>query len=149
MASHEETAMKLALEVHEGQVDKGGEPYIRHPIRLMNKFSDETRRTVALLHDVLEDGKGITEETLRQHGFTEEVIEAVKALTREEDESYTAFIDRCSQNAIALDVKLEDLDDNLDMTRLKSVSGEDLKRAAKYRRAKKRLLKKRQRDLAA
>ncbi len=139
-----QTALRLAHEAHEGQVDKGGAPYIGHPLRLMRRFQDETRQIVSLLHDVLEDGRGITEDTFRNLGFSEDVISAVKAITRAPGESYMAFIDRCAKNAIAADVKLEDLDDNMDLTRLQSVGKEDLARQAQYRRAKKRLLKERQ-----
>lgn len=143
-----EAAIRLALEAHTGQVDKGGTPYILHPLRLMLRFRDPIRQIVAVLHDVLEDGKGINEERLRQEGFSEEIIEAVKALSRNEDESYMAFIDRCGANAIALEVKLEDLDENLDTSRLTSIGDEDLKRLAKYRKAQERL-RRRQSELAA
>lgn len=129
-----ETALSLALKAHAGQFDKAGKPYILHPLRLMLQFADETRQTVALLHDVLEDSSTTTDD-LRAAGFSDEIIEAVIALTRQANESYEAFIQRVKHNDIARSVKLADLADNLDLTRLTDPSEVKPQRIARYIRA--------------
>jgi len=49
-----EKAIKIAIEAHSGQVDKGGNPYILHPFRVMLNVSDKAK-VAAVLHDVVED----------------------------------------------------------------------------------------------
>lgn len=129
-----ETALTIALKAHAGQVDKAGKPYILHPLRLMLRFSDEKRQTVALLHDVLEDSP-TTPEDLKAAGMPEDVIDAVIALTKQPHERYEDFIQRVKQNDIARSVKLADLADNLDLTRLASPSDVKPERIARYIRA--------------
>lgn len=110
-------AIIAATIAHGKQVDKAGQPYILHPLRLMMKFKNSgTRMIVAVLHDVIEDTETTLEE-LRHLGFTEEVIEAVDALSRRESETYNEYIDRVLQNEIAVDVKIADIIDNSDITR--------------------------------
>lgn len=107
-------AIITATYAHEGQKDKGGEVYILHPIRVMLKFEawDNVYRIVAVLHDVVEDTH-ITLDMLRNR-FSKEVVEAVDALTRREDEEdYFVFINRCKGNPIAREVKMADILDNL------------------------------------
>ena len=50
-----EQAIKIAVEAHTGQVDKGGNPYILHPLRVMLSLDTEQERIVGVLHDVVED----------------------------------------------------------------------------------------------
>jgi (p)ppGpp synthase/HD superfamily hydrolase len=128
------SAIVFACGVHKGQVDKSGQPYILHPLRLMLKFSGEEERIVSVLHDVVEDGD-VSLSDLRQAGFSERVVEAVGCLSRRDDESYEAFIVRVSANELARKVKIEDVKDNLDVTRLSVVTERDLERVAKYHRA--------------
>lgn len=69
-------AILIATKAHQNQVDKAGKPYILHPIRVMMKMENETEQIVAVLHDVLEDCPDYDEESLRQEGFSSEVVEA-------------------------------------------------------------------------
>lgn len=103
-------AIIIATQAHAGQVDKGGNPYILHPLRVMLKMPDEKTRIVAVLHDVLEDTP-LTLEDLRKEGFSEDILEALDHLTRREGESYKKFIRRAKQHPISRLVKLEDIED--------------------------------------
>lgn len=129
-----EKALELALEAHRGQTDKAGAPYILHPLRLMSRFQDETAQTVALLHDVVEDGN-ITLDALAAHGFSADVVHAVDCLTRRRGESYEDFIQRAGSDPLARRVKVADIEDNLSVLRLPSLGEKDLQRVAKYHRA--------------
>lgn len=129
-----EIAIALALECHRGQKDKAGKPYILHPLRLMLKFRDEAQQVTAVLHDVVEDGD-ITLDELRARGISDEVVEAVDCLSRRKGEDYMAFIARINGNPLARAVKIADLKDNMDVTRLQQLTPRDLERIAKYHRA--------------
>lgn len=114
-----EDAIMLAAEMHKGQKDKCDEPYILHPIRVMLKMETEDERVVAVLHDIVEDC-GITLDHLKSLGYSEEIVEAIGFLTKHKNEKgrYAAFIDRvCSGPAIAVKVKLADIEDNMDPRR--------------------------------
>ena len=132
-------AIIIATEAHLGQVDKGGEAYILHPIRVMMSLKDYEHKIVAVLHDVVEDTI-VSSEDLRLQGFNEKIIEALIHLTRRKCESYDDFIDRVIKNPIATEVKLADIKDNMDLSRLKNPKEEDYIRLEKYKKAKKRLL---------
>ena len=126
-----EKALILAVQAHRGQVDKGGQPYILHPLRLMQKLDSEAGKIVALLHDVVEDSDVRLTDLIEQ-GFSEKIVSAVDALTKRPDEDYECYLARVADNKIARDVKVEDLKDNLDVTRLESLSDGDLRRISKY-----------------
>ena len=128
-------AIKLAVDAHERQVDKGGQPYILHPLRLMLAVNSEPARIVALLHDVVEDNPTFTLEKLRLAGYPQDVLEALDCLTKRPGEHYSDFIDRIKPNVLARKVKLADLRDNMDVTRLTKVTSDDLERLQKYRDA--------------
>jgi (p)ppGpp synthase/HD superfamily hydrolase len=128
-------AILIAAQAHLGQKDKVGEPYILHPLRMMLRFQSETEMIVAVLHDVVEDSPNWDFERLREEGFSEEIIEAVDHVTRREEESYEAFVQRSGQNPVARRVKLADLEDNMDLTRLKKVGGAEKARLARYHKA--------------
>lgn len=128
------TAIKIACQAHENQKDKSGVPYILHPLRVMQKFIDEETMMVAVLHDVVEDSP-FDLDFLAKEGFTTRILGAVDALTRRENEAYTDFIDRVSLNDLAVKVKIEDIKDNLDVTRLKHIVENDLQRIKKYHQA--------------
>ena len=106
-----EKALQIAVRAHEGQKDKDGQPYIFHPLRLMNAVEDEPVKIVAVLHDVVED-TSITYEDLRREGFEEVILAAVECLTHRKDEPYADYVVRCKSNVIARHVKLADLEDN-------------------------------------
>jgi (p)ppGpp synthase/HD superfamily hydrolase len=135
-------AIMLATLLHQGQKDKAGQEYILHPLRVMillgAKASVE-ERMAALLHDTLEDC-GMTRELLAQKSYPGEVLDALERLTKSsEDEEYGAFIARCAPDAIARRVKIADLRDNMDLSRIPSPTARDHERIAKYERALKYL----------
>lgn len=110
-------ALEIAYKAHIGQLDKGGSPYILHPVRVALHCQTEDEKIVALLHDVVED-TSITFEDLKAEGVDDRLLEALKCLTKEEGEDYKAFIERVSTNRLATKVKIQDLKDNMDVTRL-------------------------------
>lgn len=133
-----EQGMIVAAKAHMGQLDKGGQPYILHPVRVMLQCKTIEEKTVALLHDVLEDTP-VTVADLRQAGFPEEVVDAVVCLTKGEQEDYMAYIERVCNNPLAMGVKLADLADNMDLKRLPGLTPRDFRRLEKYIRAKMRI----------
>jgi (p)ppGpp synthase/HD superfamily hydrolase len=139
-----EDAIILAATKHRGQIDKAGSPYLLHPLRVMFNLgptATEEERMAALLHDIVED-TDVTFEDLRATGYPEAVIEAVQHLTKrpEEENDYEAAIRRVALNPIARKVKLADLQDNLDLTRIASPTAKDHARVEKYRKAREYLL---------
>ena len=106
-----EKALQIAAGAHEGQKDKDGQPYILHPLRVMNAVEGEVAKIVAVLHDVIED-TSVTSEDLRREGFDEAVLVAVECLTHRKGETYADYVVRCKGNVIARQVKLADLEDN-------------------------------------
>jgi len=128
-----EQAIQLATRLHAGQVDKAGEDYIQHPLRVMQAVDGETAKIVAVLHDTLED-TAIALSDLEE-SFGSEVAAAVQALTRSPEEDYFDFIRRVKQNAIATAVKVADLHDNMNLSRLPTVTEKDMARYAKYQKA--------------
>jgi (p)ppGpp synthase/HD superfamily hydrolase len=136
MAGTLERAIAIAAAAHEGQVDKAGAPYILHPLRMMLAVTTPEARMAAVLHDVVEDGD-VTLEQLRAEGFPAAVVEAVDALTKREHEEddYEAFIRRAALNPIAREVKLADLRDNADLSRIADPTEKDRARIEKYLRA--------------
>jgi len=126
-----ERAIGIACEAHVGQVDKAGEPYILHPLRLMVRMTTEAERITAVLHDVVEDSS-FTLEDLIAEGFAHEIVHAVDALSKREGEDYMQFVRRASEDPIARRVKRADLEDNLDLTRIRDLTDHDLERARRY-----------------
>jgi (p)ppGpp synthase/HD superfamily hydrolase len=129
-----EKAIAIAVDAHRGQVDKAGQPYILHPLRMMLRLDNEAERIVAVLHDVLEDAK-VTAADLRREGFSDEILDALAHVTKRKGENYQEFVARAAKNPIARRVKLADLEDNMDVRRLKRVTERDRKRLSKYLRA--------------
>jgi len=139
-------AIEIALDAHANDTDKGGEPYIRHPLRVMEAMDTETERIVAVLHDVEEDSEWTLAQIEKEFG--EEVRNAVDSLTKDEDkrkqmsdkEYYlTQYIPQVKNNEIARKVKRADLEDNIDLTRLPEVSKDDIQRLQKYHQALEKL----------
>lgn len=129
-----EDAIKLAVDAHSGQVDKSGQPYILHPLRVMFAVTGVTEQIVAVLHDVIEDCDYIVDD-LRQMGYSEDIIAALDCLTRHDDETYMEFVERAAANPIALKVKVADIEDNMDIRRLLEITDKDRDRLKKYRMA--------------
>jgi (p)ppGpp synthase/HD superfamily hydrolase len=115
-----EDAIILATKAHDGQFDKIGEHYILHPIRVMLSLNSKLERTVAVLHDVLEDTNTKPEEINEKFG--PDVFNAVVALTKKEGESYSAYLMRVAENPLALRVKRADISDNMSPIRLYKLS---------------------------
>ena len=131
-------AMELAEKAHQGQLDKGGNPYILHPVRVMERCETETEKIIAVLHDVIEDSD-YTLEDLKKEGFSEIILEALVCLTHREGEGYMEYIERICQNTLATRVKYADLQDNMDLSRIPDHTEKDFARLDKYKKAKKRI----------
>jgi (p)ppGpp synthase/HD superfamily hydrolase len=129
-----EKSIQIALNAHKGQIDKAGKPYILHPLRLMFQLEDEIGMIAAVLHDVVEDSD-ITLEDLRKEGIPEEAVEIIGHLTRDPEESYDNFIQRISGNRKAIRVKIKDLEDNMDFSRLSVIEQKDMERLVRYHKA--------------
>jgi (p)ppGpp synthase/HD superfamily hydrolase len=135
-----ERAIEIAVEAHKGVVDKGGNPYVLHPLRMMFAVSNEEEKIVAVLHDVIEDAAGWEFERLEKEGFSAIVIDALRSVTKiTEDEDYDAFVERAMSNPIGRQVKISDIKDNLDVTRIGELTEKDMKRLNKYKKALARL----------
>lgn len=125
----------LATNRHAGQFDRGGNPYILHPLKVMYylKSDDEELQCIALAHDLVED-TDTTFAELNEMGFTKRVIEGIRALTKMPGESYDEYKIRVKSNPDAIKVKMCDLRHNTDIRRLKGVTEKDLARMEKYHR---------------
>lgn len=129
-----ERAISIAVEAHRGQQDRNGAPYILHPLRMMCCVATEAEKVVAVLHDVVEDTDW-TFEDLKREGFDDGTLKALDCLTKREGEDYEDFIQRSAKNSLAHRVKIADLEDNMDVRRLKRVTEKDRERLEKYLRA--------------
>ena len=134
-----ERAIEIAVKAHAGQIDKAGEPYILHPLRLMFAVNGVYNRMVAVLHDVVED-TSVTIDNLKAEGFPSEVIEAVQALTKQKGESRIEAAERASGNSIARAVKLADVTDNMDIARISQPTEKDCLRLKEYEQVRALLL---------
>lgn len=134
-----EKALVIATKAHEGQKDKDESPYILHPIRVSNRCLTDEEKIVALLHDVIED-TNVSASDLLASGFPRNIVEAVLSVTRNEGESYEDFVIRSKQNPIGRQVKLHDLEDNMDITRFNQLTEKDLVRLNKYLKAYRSLI---------
>ena len=135
-----ERAIEIATQAHEGQVDKAGNAYIGHPLRVMAMGKTEHEKIAGVLHDIVEDTPW-TFEMLEAEGFAPEIIAALKCVTKiSENEDYDDFIERVKKNPLAVAVKINDLTDNMDIRRLPYLSDKDVKRLKKYLKAYKKLI---------
>ena len=133
-------AIEIATQAHQGQFDKSGKDYIGHPLRVMEMGRTEEEKIAGVLHDVVEDSDW-TFEALEAEGFSQEIIEALKCVTKlSENENYDDFIERVKKNPLAVAVKINDLTDNMDIRRLPYLSDKDIKRLKKYLKAYKKLI---------
>jgi (p)ppGpp synthase/HD superfamily hydrolase len=145
-----EKAIKIAVEAHTGQVDKGGNPYILHPLRVMLSLETEEERIVGVLHDVVEDCEGWTWDRLREQGCFDEIIEALQSVSKTPEEEkqfkemddpnekmdhYLQFIQRAKANKIGRNVKEADIKDNLDISRIDNITQNDINRLSRYKAA--------------
>lgn len=136
-----EDAISIAALAHKGQTDKSGATYILHPLRMMMQMKSEAAMMVAALHDVVEDTRNNplenkwTIERLRERGFSEEVLTAIDCVTNRNGESYEEFIERVQTNPIARQVKIADLEDNMNIQRIDEIRPKDLERLEKYHKS--------------
>lgn len=127
-------AIAIAALAHKNQKDRGGNAYFLHPMRIMFRLrtQDAELMQMAILHDVVEDSN-INFDNLRALGFSERVLSALQCLSHlDETEPYEAYIERIRLNPDATRIKVEDLRDNSDITRLKGVREKDFERLKKY-----------------
>ena len=126
-------AIEIAAQAHQGQFDKGGKPYILHPLRVMGYLNNPTEeeQCVAVLHDVIEDS-GWTDTDLLSNGISPTVVNAVILLTKFEGQSYQSYVNLLLYSPIAMKVKMADLRDNMDVTRLKGITQKDKDRMNRY-----------------
>jgi (p)ppGpp synthase/HD superfamily hydrolase len=123
----------IATNAHHGQFDKGGAPYILHPLRVMSflKTSDEELQCIAVGHDVIED-TNVTYRDLADAGISTRVMDGIRALTKVPGETLDEYKERVFASNDAMRVKLCDLRHNTDIRRLKGVTDKDIARMAKY-----------------
>lgn len=134
-----EKAAQLCLTKHKGQTDKVGKAYFLHPMRVAMACATDEERIVAMLHDTIED-TDVTPEYLIAEGFPQYIVDAILSVTRPEDESYEDFILRCVLNSIGRQVKLRDLEDNMNILRLDTIDAKMAERFNKYLRAHRYLI---------
>lgn len=146
-------AIEIAVEAHKGQVDKACNLYVLHPLRVMMSLDTEDEKIVGVLHDVVEDCEGWTWDRLRSEGFSEKIIDALQSVSKTPDDEvefsrlketgsedavrqhYFAFVRRAGANEIGRKVKAADIKDNLDISRIKTLSNEDMIRLRRYEEA--------------
>lgn len=127
-------ALKLCFAAHKEQVDKSGLPYVFHPFHLAEQMQDEVTTIVALLHDVVED-TDYTLEDLEKEGFDDAVIQALALLTHDDDTPYMEYVAKIQENPVAKAVKLADLANNSDLSRMDTVDEKTMERNRKYKAA--------------
>ena len=132
--SQSEKAYEIAKKAHLGQIDKAGEDYIKHPEKVASFVSSDEEKSVAYLHDVIEDTE-LTLEDLREYGFSEEVLKAVDVITKKKGQDYQTYLNSVKENKLARVVKLADLRHNSDLTRLINITEKDIERKEKYQKA--------------
>ncbi len=129
-----DNAIQIAARAHAGQTRRNGTPYVLHPIRVMLRQQDPEAMIAGVLHDVVED-TDVTLEDLQREGFSEGVLAAIRLLTHEDDVPYADYVRAIADDPIAHAVKLADLEDNMNVRELPSVTDRDLTRMAKYHKA--------------
>ena len=135
-----EKAIKIAVEAHEGQKDRYGQPFILHVLRVTFSGKDRKEQICGALHDVVEDSEWTTEDLLNE-GFPPDIVEVVRLMTIEKGDDYQQKIDELESNDLAVRVKLNDLQDNMDLRRYNLLDEDDRQRVNKYLKAWKQLKK--------
>ena len=127
-------ALAIAKKAHKGQKDQQGVDYIQHPLAVAANFKNEVSKTIAILHDVVEDSP-LTVKDLEKAGFPPEVTEGVDAMSRRKGESYEAYIKRLKKTPQAIPVKLADLRHNMSPHRLLRDSEKQARLQERYQKA--------------
>jgi (p)ppGpp synthase/HD superfamily hydrolase len=127
-------AEKIAKEAHNGQLDKGGNPYINHPIFVADSLQNIEHKIVALLHDVCEDSR-LTINDLLEMGFSKRIAQAVNVLTKNKKISYDDYLAEIKKDSNACPIKIADLKHNMDISRIQNPTQNDLDRMKKYKKS--------------
>lgn len=135
-----ERAIAIAATAHVGQVDKAGQPYILHPLRVMLRLDSPHERMAAVLHDVVED-TSVTLDQLVAEGFPAEVLSAIDALTKRSNETRLQAARRAAVNPLARRVKLADNAENMDLSRIANPTEKDFARLKEYEEVRALLLR--------
>ena len=127
-------AIHISTEAHKEQEDKVGKPYITHAMRVMERCKTNDEKIVAVLHDVVEDcsEQGWTLSRLQEEGFSPNILQAVQAISQNEGEPKADYIGRVKKNPLATRVKLNDLEDNMDIRRLPQITEKFVRRLNGY-----------------
>ena len=133
-----ERAIEIALSAHLGQTQWNGRPYILHPLRVMSDVEGDDAKMVAVLHDVVEDSEW-TLDDLQAEGFSEDVLLAISVLTRPPGMNYDQYIEGIAHNRLARQVKLADLQHNMDVRRVPQITVDNVAYLERYRAAYHRL----------
>lgn len=136
-----ERAIQIAARAHAGQKDKAGSPYILHALRVMLRMKTPIEMIVAVLHDVVED-TSFTLGKLKNLGLPRRALRCLDLLTHKKSVSYEVYLQGIARDPLATKVKLADLRDNMDLSRIKRITRRDINRLRKYKRAVKFLSKK-------
>ncbi len=141
-----ERSQKLVKQLFQNQLDKGNHNYLDHLQHVSQDFSSNRKKSMALLHDVLEDTP-LTKDDLRLLGYDEEFILVLDLLTNTY-ETYDEYIEHLldANNKDAFEIKMKDLLHNMDLTRVKEICQKDLRRTEKYIRAYLRIIEKLESD---
>lgn len=125
-------ALEISSNLFKHDIDKGGFPYILHLIYVYRHVDTIEEKVVGLLHDVIEDKK-VTKEDLLDIGFSQKIVDDIVILTRVKPIDYNKYINNIIKNGSkeALNVKLADLKNNMDMTRIKNPTVKDYERVEK------------------
>jgi len=135
MSDIKELAFQIAKKAFEGKIDKGGKPYFNHLVRVAEKWKDDDfLYPIAMLHDLLED---CTEWNTKSLGclFNDNIVKTIELLTKKEGQDYFDYINEINQSSWATKIKLSDLKDNMDITRLDNITEKDHQRLNKYLKA--------------
>ncbi|WP_144536798.1 hypothetical protein [Bacillus thuringiensis] len=126
-------AIQISFEAHKGQTDKGGNPYILHPLYVMNQLEAIEEKIVGVLHDTKEDA-GLTDEFFRAEGFSERIIRGIDSVTRRPDETYMEFVKRSSEDELGRNVKKEDILHNMDLSRIPVITKKHVSLQKRYKK---------------
>lgn len=129
-----EKAIRLAAKTHRGQKDRFKKPFILHVMRVIGRGTSLEEQVLGALHDVVERSD-VTVEDLREKGFPERILLALDHISRREGESYVDYIDRIELNHLATRVKIHDLADKMDISKIERISDDDRKRFNRQLRA--------------
>lgn len=132
-------AITIAVEAHKNQTDRYQAPYIMHVMRVMMRGKTEDEKICGILHDVVEDTDW-TFEGMQKEGFSDCILDALRCLTKGENEAYDLYIARVKTNKLAITVKINDLEDNMDVRRMPYMEPRDVDRFNKYLKAYQQLI---------